>query len=452
MTKKKSMYSVAQVLSPKFQRSWNECVAIVQEVVASLSPGLTVPSPEDLLFEEDGRISFGFGSESNEPPVVTLGKLLQELLEGTNAPTGLRDLARENSTDPAAHSSLESFSRALAFYERPNRTSDLRALRERLGGKQTVAAPDPQVEFERLRERLAGKAPEAAVPKPEEKPREKEKEKQKKPKKQLTRRHQAIIAASLGLLLLTALAAFSRTRYTGGAASLVDSTEDKLARALSAGLNRLGGSTSGATMTAEAAGPAEKTPATPAGTAKKAAQRTAEAPAPDAVPTSGRGARDIVLPRPGRAGVKTAANAERNASSRASATDALRPVPPLPPSAPAAPEPAAPEPDVERPPITDPLPDDVVVYTSSDRGVRPPQLIRPQLPKEPAPGQDTGYFDMVINEEGDVIQVKLLSPRKLFEERMLVAAAKAWKFKPAVLAGQAVKYRVRIPIIIAGMP
>jgi TonB family protein len=79
-------------------------------------------------------------------------------------------------------------------------------------------------------------------------------------------------------------------------------------------------------------------------------------------------------------------------------------------------------------------------------------LLRQQLPREPAPGTDTGFFDMVIDEAGNVAQIKLISPQRRYHDRMLVAAAKAWKFRPATLNGQPVKYRLRIPIILTGMP
>ena len=81
-----------------------------------------------------------------------------------------------------------------------------------------------------------------------------------------------------------------------------------------------------------------------------------------------------------------------------------------------------------------------------------PVLVRPQMPREPAPGSDTGYFDLVVDENGDVSQIKLISPRRKYYDRMLVAAAKAWKFRPATLNGQPVKYRLQMPIIFAGMP
>jgi hypothetical protein len=35
-----------------------------------------------------------------------------------------------------------------------------------------------------------------------------------------------------------------------------------------------------------------------------------------------------------------------------------------------------------------------------------------------------------------------------FQERMLMAAAKAWTFSPAVRNGQPVRYRLRIAIIL----
>ena len=59
---------------------------------------------------------------------------------------------------------------------------------------------------------------------------------------------------------------------------------------------------------------------------------------------------------------------------------------------------------------------------------------------------------MTVNENGDVDHVQLISPMRRFQERMLMAAAKAWKFKPALRDGQPVRYRIRIPIIMADKP
>jgi hypothetical protein len=88
------------------------------------------------------------------------------------------------------------------------------------------------------------------------------------------------------------------------------------------------------------------------------------------------------------------------------------------------------------------------IYSSTDTDVTPPTLIRPQLPSQPAPGETTGYFEILVNERGAVEQVKLVSPTGHYHDRMLVPAAKAWRFRPATLNGRPVKYRTLIPITI----
>ncbi len=87
------------------------------------------------------------------------------------------------------------------------------------------------------------------------------------------------------------------------------------------------------------------------------------------------------------------------------------------------------------------------VYSSADSGVEPAQLRRPQLPSRPDPDATTGYFDIIVNERGQVDEVRLISPTRRYYDRMMVAAAKAWMFQPARLNGRPVKYRTRIPII-----
>jgi hypothetical protein len=88
------------------------------------------------------------------------------------------------------------------------------------------------------------------------------------------------------------------------------------------------------------------------------------------------------------------------------------------------------------------------VYSAAEPDVVPARLTRSQLPHEPSPNDETGYFDIVVDERGDVEFIKLLSPTRRYQDRMLVAAAKAWKFSPALLNGTPVKYRLQIPIIL----
>ena len=86
-------------------------------------------------------------------------RCLDTFLKKTDAPQGLRDLATENARDEPAHSSIASFTRALAFYERPNRRSDLQALAGRLDGRAHTIQTERA--FAEIRERLAQKSDEA---------------------------------------------------------------------------------------------------------------------------------------------------------------------------------------------------------------------------------------------------------------------------------------------------
>jgi hypothetical protein len=417
MTKRKSMHSVAQVLTPGFSRSWYEAVAVVQEVAAQLSTGMSVPSPNDLTFDESGALVFGFASESGGSPVAALGRLLDGLLDGIDAPAALRDLAKENSRDNPSHATVEGFSRALAFYERPNRSADLQALASRI---RAVPATNPDSEFERLREKVAG-TEETSPRKPQ--------------RRQLTQREKVMAASAVGVAVLIAIVAAARATVPSGSFGL-SGTREKLAETVSSGLSKIGISGGAQTGTMGAA---------PAG----ARAQHAEAPLAERQVASTTGQRrraaDIVLPAPRRSvRPQSQSNQVHTWLEGISSPAASAPQPPLDAGQSAVLAMAVPETgDVSSQPR---------VFSSADIEVRPPTLLRQQLPKEPAPGVDTGYFDIIVSELGEVEQVKLISPRRLFQERMLVSAAKAWRFKPAVLNGGPVKYRVRVPIILTGLP
>jgi TonB family protein len=93
----------------------------------------------------------------------------------------------------------------------------------------------------------------------------------------------------------------------------------------------------------------------------------------------------------------------------------------------------------------------LTVYTSADPSVLPPVMIRPMLPASPpagVPPDQIGTLDLLIDETGNVEQVKLSSPANRYQERMLVSHVKTWKFKPAMREGQPVKYRTRVRVTI----
>jgi hypothetical protein len=112
-----------------------------------------------------------------------------------------------------------------------------------------------------------------------------------------------------------------------------------------------------------------------------------------------------------------------------------------------APLPAAPEPAVTTP-RTAP---DPTIYTSADADVTPAALLRPHLPSDPpssvAP-DEVGTLELTVTETGQVAHVALISLANRYQERMLVAAAKTWRFRPALKDGRPVRFRARVRITV----
>ena len=438
------MHSLAAVLNPEFGRSWHEAVAVVQEAATLWQPGLSIPGPEDIFVDDEGVLSFGFGDESSENPVTALASLLQGLLKGIEAPSALTELAAENAKAHPAHASLSSFSKALAFFERPNRANDLRAIAGRLQGFRERTSPE--VEFERLREKVAkADEPKEADQKPEQKA---------KKRPVATRQQQAIAATVVGIVTLVTLGFRSGVR--DGVGSFVATTESGIQSVVSAGLTKLG--ISNPPSTAPNAGTTGPSPTQPVELEKTANKTDSASKAGVPVRTTGTAKADLGATKPTSVARNTA---KPLAASRPAAptVEAVTPPTPLPAASPAADSSSKGGPTLlpPLPPAEPPKPSPAIlapdgIFSSAYPDVKAPALLRQQLPREPAPGDDTGFFDMVIDEAGNVANIKLISPRRRYHDRMLVAAAKAWKFRPATLNGQPVKYRLRIPIILTGMP
>jgi len=90
-------------------------------------------------------------------------------------------------------------------------------------------------------------------------------------------------------------------------------------------------------------------------------------------------------------------------------------------------------------------------YSSADDDVEPPVPLRQQMPAEPRTGnreQGASELELVIDEQGLVQRVRLDSAAPSLNDRMIVAAAKAWRFRPATRHGQAVPYVLRVPLTL----
>ena len=88
------------------------------------------------------------------------------------------------------------------------------------------------------------------------------------------------------------------------------------------------------------------------------------------------------------------------------------------------------------------------VYTSLDVEVEPPALVRPQLPT-PATRRsvnDPTHIEVHVGADGTVDKVRLYPQGSTLNDRMLVSAAKAWVFRPALKEGHPVKYTLLMPL------
>ncbi len=125
------------------------------------------------------------------------------------------------------------------------------------------------------------------------------------------------------------------------------------------------------------------------------------------------------------------------------AAKAATPAPtPAPVAAAAAPAASPTRPDVPKGPR---------VYSSADTDVVAPVAIRQAVPTIPyivartMVGQ-TGVLEVVINEKGDVESAVMREPVNSVFDSSVLTAARAWKYRPAMRAGQAVKYMKRIGV------
>jgi protein TonB len=93
------------------------------------------------------------------------------------------------------------------------------------------------------------------------------------------------------------------------------------------------------------------------------------------------------------------------------------------------------------------------VYNADDPGVVPPVVLRQDLPTVPPQvmkqARDRGILEVVVNEQGRVQEATIrVSVHPVYDSLML-AAAREWRFQPAVAGGAPVKFRKRIQISVA---
>ena len=81
--------------------------------------------------------------------------------------------------------------------------------------------------------------------------------------------------------------------------------------------------------------------------------------------------------------------------------------------------------------------------------VKPPELTYQQFPSkyiETVPNAHPGQLEILVLEDGTVGEVRLRPDSNRLQDRLLISAAKAWRFRPATRDGKPVRYRISVPI------
>ena len=123
-------------------------------------------------------------------------------------------------------------------------------------------------------------------------------------------------------------------------------------------------------------------------------------------------------------------------------------------SAPPPPEPKA-EPKRDEAPAAPPapvVPDPQKIFTGDDEGVSIPTPIRQDVPRVPAQiasqARDRGILEVTMDEQGRVIQARLRVSIHPIYDSQLLAAARDWRYQPAIHNGRPVKFRKIIQITV----
>ena len=122
---------------------------------------------------------------------------------------------------------------------------------------------------------------------------------------------------------------------------------------------------------------------------------------------------------------------------------------------------AAPPPEpkkAEAPPLAAPAPAvpatprEPHIWTADEPGVTVPVAIRQDVPRVPstisAQARERGLLEVIIDEQGRVVNIALRLPIHPMYDPQLLAAAKEWKYKPATVDGTPVKFRKMIQVTV----
>jgi hypothetical protein len=103
-----------------------------------------------------------------------------------------------------------------------------------------------------------------------------------------------------------------------------------------------------------------------------------------------------------------------------------------------------------RTPVAPIVQEPLKLYSMADSDVVPPVVLRQQLPPYPGVVKTpmVGAVEVVIDENGYVIQANMRATMMPTYDRQVVSAAQNWRYKPATLNGTPVKFRKLVQVAV----
>ena len=393
------------LLSRNVNVQWFEGVALVQAVcrqlTASRSATAGFPPSGQILLCNDGSVTV-LGSSWGGEAVEGAARMLADL-QTDDAPVQLRLLLTQAGGSDGTYPTLSDFSTALAYFERSAPDAMLQQLFERAVASGPRDEPRPQMS------ELA--------------PVEKDKRPAEEARKRGAGRHSQSLVALAVVLAVAAAAGWFFALGPGRA---------HLAAAGVSVMKQLGLGTPGDADAQPVASnePVEKDTRSPRETSASAGQRaradsrstprTSAAPGNASIPEPGPG-------MPFRIGEPSTAQLMPDLPDGI-ATYVISASPPG-------------TADVDAL-LADEGVSDGLVYSANDSQVQPPRHVYPVFPEPPAnlDLRNKTIIDVVVDNDGLVESVRLRNRPRDILEFMLVSAAKAWRFEPAMLDGRPVRF------------
>lgn len=404
----------------KVALSWQEAVAIVLELIGSLSSRHAFPDPAQVMLSDIGEVRTHGSRTTPGHPSRAAAAALRELLGGATAPPELRAIIDQNATGEPRHKTLDEFVAALSYFERPGRRGDVAAVYARAHSLYVKALAD--LELERLRSK-AMREQVASEPRPANGGQWQQ--------RALSIALVVVLCGVIGAGGLTLFSmAFAPPPAQGDDGAVIEqqsptqtlsAATGEVKKLVSAGIDMA--ATLVARATAGTTGSVDPPPV---------------APQPPARVRSGRsnGALPSAAVSPDVASLATPINRipegpiEWTVSVRDVTATMMGGV-------------------IDDPPPPNADRDALPLFSQSDNDVTPATLMRPQLPSrmtDVGTSADASTLDLTIDETGRVERVILESLHSQVNEKMLVSAAKAWLFQPALRDGRPVRYRLRVQI------